>query len=278
MTARAPAPARARPRPPGARSRPPRPRRPARPRRAVPIDPRIRARRIEVAREAGRRRLRRLLLCLALASLTGTVAVAAWSPLLDVDRVVVTGAGPRTAAVRAATGVDRGSALLFLDTGAVEGRVEELPWIADARVERDLPGTVRVHVTVRAPVGYAPRPDGRVAIVDPGGLVTDVAAAPPGGLPALVTTVPPPRPGSTVTPRAAARVAAALGPLAGRVTRISVDHGEAALTLSDGLVVRLGDLGHLAEKSRAAAAVLGAAGLPPIAYVDVRVPSAPVTG
>ena len=86
------------------------------------------------------------------------------------------------------------------------------------------------------------------------------------------------RPGRAVSPRAAASVAAALGPLAGRVTRVSVDHGEAALTLADGVVVRLGDLSQLTEKARAAAAVLGASGLPPIGYVDVRVPAAPVTG
>jgi cell division septal protein FtsQ len=122
------------------------------------------------------------------------------------------------------------------------------------------------------------RPDGRVAIVDATGAVTETAPAPPSGLPALVTDVAPPRPGRLVTPRATARVAAGLGPLAGRVTRISVDRGEAALTLDDGRVVRLGDLTHVAEKARAAAAVLGAAGLPAIAYVDVSVPSAPVTG
>jgi cell division septal protein FtsQ len=62
------------------------------------------------------------------------------------------------------------------------------------------------------------------------------------------------------------------------VSRVSVDRGAGALTLADGRVVRLGDLTHLAEKARAAAAVLGAPALPPIGYVDVRVPSAPVTG
>jgi cell division protein FtsQ len=201
-----------------------------------------------------------------------------WSPLLDVDRVVVAGAGPRAASVRAAAGVHRGSALLLVATGAVEDDVEELAWVAEARATRELPGTLRITVTERAPVAFATRPDGRAAVVDATGVVTEVAATPPAGLPALVTTAAPPGQGKVVVPAAAARVAAALGPLAGRVTRISVDRSEAALTLADARVVRLGDLTHLEEKSRAAAAVLDSPGLPAVTYVDVRVPSAPVTG
>jgi hypothetical protein len=96
-------------------------------------------------------------------------------------------------------------------------------------------------------------------------------------LPALVTTSPPPGPGRRIAPRAAAQVAAGVGPLAGRVARVSVDHAQAALLLTDGTEVRLGGLDHVQEKARAADAVLAA--LPgPVAYVDVRVPSAPVTG
>jgi cell division protein FtsQ len=243
-----------------------------------PIDPRIRARRVAVAREAGRRRLRRLLLVLALAAVTGAVAIVMWSPLLDVDRVAVAGAGARAASVRAAAGVEPGAALLLVRTGGVEERVEELPWVAEARATRELPGTLRITVTERPPVGFATRPDGTAAIVDATGVVTEVAASAPAGLPGLVTAAPPPRPGKVVTPGASARVAAALGPLAGRVTRVSVDRGEAALTLTDARVVRLGDLTRLDEKARAAAAVLDAPGLPAVAYVDVRVPSAPVTG
>ena len=245
---------------------------------APPIDARIRARRVAVAREAGRRRLRRLLVVVALLVATGAVAVVVWSPFVDVDRVMVAGAGARSAEVRAAADVDRGSPLVLLDTGAVQARVEELAWVGAADVSRDLPGTLRIRVTRRPPVAYAPRGDGQVALVDTTGVVTGLSPRPPGGLPALVTSVAPPDPGATVTPVGAARVAGALGPLAGRVARVFVADGEAALTLADGVAVRLGDLSRLAEKSRAAAAVLGAAGLPGVTYLDVRVPAAPVTG
>jgi cell division protein FtsQ len=252
---------------------------PARPRSAPTprIDPRIRARRVQVTREAGRRRLRRILIALALVAVAAAALGIVVSPLVDVDRVAVVGGGDRAAEIRAAAAVHAGAPLLLVDTGAVEDRVEGLSWIADARVSRDLPGTLRIVVRLRPPVAFAARPDGRVAVVDPSGTVVALGSAAPGGLPALVTTSPPPGPGRRIAPRAAAQVAAGVGPLAGRVARVSVDHAQAALLLTDGTEVRLGGLDHVQEKARAADAVLAA--LPgPVAYVDVRVPSAPVTG
>jgi len=249
----------------------------ARPAPTARIDPRIRARRVEVTRAAGRRRLRRILVALGLVVVAAAALGAVVSPLLDVDRVSVVGGGDRAAEIRAAAAVHRGAPLLLVDTGAVEDRVEGLSWVADARVSRDLPGTLRIAVRLRPPVAYAARPDGHLAVVDPSGTVVALSSAAPGGLPALVTMLPPPGPGGQIDPRAAARVAAGLGPLAGRVARISVDHAQAALLLTDGTEVRLGGLDHVEAKSRAADAVLAA--LPgPVAYVDVRVPSAPVTG
>jgi len=243
-----------------------------------PIDPRMRARRDAVTREAGRRRLRRLPVAGAVLALTGLAAGVVLSPLVDVDDVVVTGAGSRSTEVRAAADVDAGSALLLVDTGAVEERVEALAWVSGVDVSRELPGTLRVSVRVRPPVAFAPRPDGTVALVDAAGVVIGTGTTPPGGLPALVVTDPPPAAGLRVEPRGAARVAGALGPLAGRVARVSVERGQAALLLTDGTEVRLGDLSRVTEKARAADAILAAPGVAGITYVDVRVPAAPVTG
>jgi cell division protein FtsQ len=249
----------------------------ARPAPTARIDPRIRARRVEVTRAAGRKRLRRILIVLGVVALAASALGIVVSPLLDVDRVAVVGGGARAAEIRAAAAIHPGAPLLLVDTGAVAGRVEGLSWIADARVSRDLPGTLRIVVRLRPPVAFAGRPDGRVAVVDPSGMVVALIDTAPGGLPALVTTSVPPGPGHRIAPRAAARVAGALGPLTGRVARISVDHAQAALLLTDGTEVRLGGLDHVQQKSRAADAVLAA--LPArVVYVDVRVPSAPVTG
>ncbi len=50
------------------------------------------------------------------------------------------------------------------------------------------------------------------------------------------------------------------------------------LALRDGPEVRLGPPDNVPAKTRAALAVLGTITGPPPAYVDVRVPTAPVTG
>ena len=60
---------------------------------APPIDPRLRARRIEVRRVEGRRRLQRLVDMGLLAMVVAAFLGALWTPLLDVDEVRVEGAG-----------------------------------------------------------------------------------------------------------------------------------------------------------------------------------------
>ena len=65
----------------------------------VPMDQRVRARRVAVQRAAGRRRLRRVLLVAgSLTALLVAVAIA-YSPLLAVHTVVVDGAGTEQADV-----------------------------------------------------------------------------------------------------------------------------------------------------------------------------------
>ena len=108
---------------------------------AKPIDPRIRDRRIEVLRTQGRRRLRWAIGLIVV----GAVVAAAWlvthSSLLDVGRIRVTGAQQAAPAeVQHAAGVGRGDPILFVDTGAVEHRVERVGWVDKARVERNLGG------------------------------------------------------------------------------------------------------------------------------------------
>src|SRR5437879_3611381 len=107
----------------------------------ISIDPRIRERRIEVIREAGRRRLRITLIVASTIVVLGLAYLAVRSPLLDVDHVRVNGARSESAAdILAAARVHLGAPLLFVDTGAVARRVEGLPWVEHASVHRDLPG------------------------------------------------------------------------------------------------------------------------------------------
>src|SRR6476620_5690143 len=100
---------------------------------SVPIDPRIRERRIEVIREAGRRRLRITLVVASAIIVIGLAYLTIRSPLLDLDHVRVTGAQRESAsAVQAAAKLHLGDPLLFVNTGAVERRIEQLPWVERA--------------------------------------------------------------------------------------------------------------------------------------------------
>ena len=135
-----------------------------------PMDPRIRRRRIEVQRRAGRRRLRVLVGVAVLVLLTVGGWLAVRSPLLDVDRIEVQGAAhtPR-AAVLGAARLHRGAAMVNVDQAAAGRRIESLPWVGQARVRRAWPGTVLITVTEREPKAMQ---GGEIALrLDPHGTV-----------------------------------------------------------------------------------------------------------
>jgi cell division protein FtsQ len=140
--------------------------------RALVVDPRMRSRRIRVRRSAGRRRLKRVTLVLAGVAIFLAASAATQTSLLDVDRVLVTGVdGTRAEAVRSAAAVAPDQPLVSLDTGAVAGRVEALPWVESAQVSRSWPATVRVRVTAREVVAAVQVDDAKVALVDAEGYV-----------------------------------------------------------------------------------------------------------
>ena len=112
-------------------------------------DPRISRRRKAVARTRRRRVVIRVLVAgLVVGATWGTF----WSPLLRVRGVKLVGAehvGSRE--VAQAAGLDDGDNLLLVSTGEISRRVESLPWVAQAEVDRKLPGTVRVRIEEREP-------------------------------------------------------------------------------------------------------------------------------
>ena len=248
------------------------------------IDPRLRARRIAVRRDLGRRRLNRIL---ALLGTTGLVALA-WavtqSPLLDVDRVAVSGALHSDAGeIVAASGVERGDALLYVDLAKVRHRVGSLPWVQSVDVERRWFGTLGIVVTERTPVAALPGRGGGWVVASAEGRLLDTAARPPGGLPVIEGGGFGGRPGETVAPVAlgALRVAGALPPsLRERVGSVAVTREgtvRLALALDDGhpVEVRLGPPEDVAAKLLALAALLDEADLSRARVVDLRVPDVP---
>lgn len=252
---------------------------------AVAVDPRMRQRRIGVRREAGRRRLRRVTAALAVAAALVGAAVATRTPLLDVDRVTVRGAsGADQDEVRRRAGVAHGDPLVAVDPDAVARRVEQLPWVARARVRRAWPSGVEVEVSRRVPVAIVPVTDTNAAVVDAGGWVIsiepfDVAAvegeAEPGGL-ALVTGVD----GEVAEgarldapARAAIDVARTLAERApGQVASVSTDL-EAELVA--GGAVQFGSTEDLQAKVTAVKTVLDEVDTSCLEVLDVRVPGSP---
>jgi cell division protein FtsQ len=224
----------------------------------LPAGPRL------AARAAAERRTRRsrLLRHGALAgAAAGVLSLLAWlvlaSPVLDVDRVVVTGTSRLDAAqVQAVVGVPAGTPLAHVDTDAVRRRVAALPAVADALVGRAWPGTLRVVVTERTPVAGAPLPGGRWELVDTTGTSYETVDQLPAGAARLeVADTAADRPAAA---RAALAVLGGLPP----ALREQVASARAAsatgvvLVLADGRTVLWGDDSDGAVKAATAAALL----------------------
>ncbi len=272
-------------------SSPPRPPRPTAHRAPPPPTeephPRIRARRIGVRRDEGRRRLHLVAILGVVLALVLAGAGLTRSPVLDVDRISVVGAlrTPR-AEVLAASGVHTGDAMVDVDGEAVRERLRRrLPWVGRVSVQRRWPATVRVRLWERSVAAQVALPGGRWALVDRTGRVLEHRDEPAAGLVALEGSVPGPPgpPGSslgrgatpalTVASAFSSRVRAAV--VAVRTARVG-GGTTLALVLADLVVVRFGPPSEVAAKLVALDAMVTSVDRRCVATIDVRVPSAPV--
>ncbi len=254
----------------------------------VVVDPRFRERRIAVRRQAGRRRLRRLVVLAVVAMAALTAVIVLRSPVLDVDEVSVVGARYTSPeAIQEATHIHAGAPLLLADLGRATRAIEALPWVADATVTRELPGTVHVQVTERTPSAMVSI-NGASVLVDDSGRV--LAAGDPMSLPAAVPRDPPfvsvLAPGGDAVPAVGARVDRALHDavvLAGRL-RLDPPGAVAAVRLEPSLrldlvgggAVELGDTTDLDAKIEAFRTVHARVDLTCLDTIDLRVPTRPV--
>lgn len=257
------------------------------------IDPRLRARRQELRRREGRRRLRRLVAVLSVGGGVLGIWAVSLSPLLDVDRLVVRGATRSGAtAVEVATGIARGEAMASLDLEAAGRAVERVPWVAAATVERQWPGTVLVKVSERTPVALVGAQEGRWVVVDARGRQLtvvegdDIASLDDmAGLPRIEGLAPIASAGEELGAGAAGALqlsqrlaAAGLSP-APRVEVRPDGALDALIELAGGgdVRVRFGRSERLADKVVALATLLAELDDRPGSVVlDVRVPEAPV--
>lgn len=245
----------------------------------VATDPRISRRRRGIEKARRRRALSWLGTCAA----AGALAYGAFfSPLLDVRGIEVVGAKHVAASdIEAAARVE-GDNLLLLSTGAVTERVESLPWVARAKVDRRLPGTVRIKVEERA-AAVALDLAGRRWTVDAKGNVLQRGAVE--GL-AVVAGLDPAElaAGERVSSPEALAALAVWRSLRGLQDDVQVIFAPTteriSLSLAEGTTVRYG----AAETLRAKRAVLRVlltrlrAEGKVAEYVDVRVPANPAVG
>lgn len=143
------------------------------------MDPRIRARLIEVRRRQGRRRLRLLMAGLVGLALVAAGLAALHSPLLAVRRVTVTGNHELSRAeVVAATGLGHRTLMIDVQAGRMEQALDRLPWVDSASVRRLWPSTIRIGITERLAVAQVRLAGGNWVEVDPQGRVLAASATP----------------------------------------------------------------------------------------------------
>ena len=227
---------------------------------------------------------RSVLLGLALLAAGGVAYFAAVSTSVFAVRSVVVSGADRSLAhdVRASLAGARARSLVGLDVADLERRVEALPTVASAAIDRSFPHELAVTVVpersaavlrrgadswlvsvrgrVMGPLGHGARPVlpriwlGRGARIEPGSMLSgDDAAA-----------------------------VLAVAPLAGsglglRVASALATHDELTLRLRSGLEVRLGDGTQLPLKLAVTASVVPQLD-DTVAYLDVAVPERPVAG
>lgn len=135
------------------------------------------------ARRDNRSRLLRVLWWVLAAAVAGAlVYVVAFSPLLAAKAVAVSGTKVLSKQdVLAAAGVDVGTPLARVDTGAVAERVSGLPPVAEVTVVRSWPSTLQIAVTERKPRLAIPAATGYL-IADASGVVFEAVADAPSGL------------------------------------------------------------------------------------------------
>jgi cell division protein FtsQ len=246
-----------------------------------PIDPRFRARQVAVAREAGRRRLKWVIVAGVVVVLLAGSALLIRAPFLSVDEVSVSGASyADPAVVAAAVDAAMGEPILTLDTDAIVRRLEADPWVRAARVEKDFPRGVRIEVAERVPLAVYGATDGLWRVVDDEGRVLAKLEGRPVDVVLLAGQGPAIEPGAVV-PEAiagAVRVASALPPtLKAKTLEIAFDaDGNLELHLTPKGTVVLGTTEALRDKLISTLTVLDKADPATLGTIDVRSPTDPV--
>jgi cell division protein FtsQ len=247
------------------------------------IDPRMHQRLVAVHRQRGRRRMRLAFAATVLTAALGGALVVLHSSLLSARHLSVRGATHTPVSeVLEVSGLANHPPLVDVDPGRISARLEQLPWVAEARVQRSWPDSVTIVVKERTPAATLAA-DGAFVVVDATGRVLAYERQPPAHTVALslqASVVPRPGPPGTslgAAAQPALEVARELPPsLVGQVAVVDLGgSGALSLQLRDGTVALLGSTGELGEKFSALASVLAAVPLAAGDQIDLTVPGEP---
>ena len=217
---------------------------------------------------------------LLLAAALGTYGAARSTSAFGIATFEVHGAPAHVAAeVRRALAPERGESLLGVDLAQIEVRVEALPWVAGATLDRGFPNTLGVTIVPEQPAAVLRQGASLWLVGASGRVLTALEPKERLALPrvwlkrGVGVEV-----GETIDgiPRAAVRAVAPLtqAPLPARVASVRASDDELTLVLRSGFEVRLGDGSDRALKLEIARKILPALGSE--GYLDVSVPKHPV--
>ena len=251
------------------------------------IDPRIRQRRVAIARRQGRRRLRIVVVMAIIVVLVAGGFGLLHTGFFSAKTVEVSGTHPHTSTttILAAAGLAGHPPLIGVNAGAVAAKVEKLPWVATAQVSRNWPDHITIAVTERVAVAVMAGPATSWSEVDRTGRTVQVDASRAAGLVDLAVRdakggpVAPGILGSLAGPAAlpALQVARTLpAAFSAQVTQvIGNPDGTVNLALNSGLTVLLGTDQDLHAKYEDVAAIIAGAPLQGAKTIDVTVPQSP---
>ncbi len=254
------------------------------PRPRARIDPRISARRAEVSRQQGRRRLRLAGIALGVVAALFGVWCLLHSSLFSARAITVVGATHETVSqIEVAAGLASHPALLDLSAGAAAKGIERLPWVRSASVRVQWPDGVRVVVVERVPQLVMAAAGAKWAELDTEGRVLALVAARPPGLIEVSGPQPPGAPGTLLgsPDQLGLHIAATLPPsFRAQVTEVKVvSAGFVQLAMTTPILVDIGDASQLQAKYEDISAALAGATLHDGDIIDVSVPGAmTVTG
>ena len=141
--------------------------------------------RYAVVGQPWRRRRRTVIIStlIALVLVVGAGIAVLTVPALQVRTVSVSGLGyVQQDAISRVTDPEVGTAMALVRPGELADRIEQIPGVATAQVERSWPDTITVTVTERTPIAQLTRLDGRTVILDAHGIELPDAAAQDGAL------------------------------------------------------------------------------------------------